>query len=744
MKQYIKLLIGMMLMTIQTVIVPDGVEAQLGKIHRKYAQVTISPEVVTQGNSFFVTVQSWQDLEEWHLQVLDSGNSIAEKTFTAQQPVMQHEFTLPDGAEGEKTIRLLGKENGRWSILQEKSVELLPGFYQEVKTLYDELKQKEADSSIRQAWSSSTVAAANDLLERMKSASSGDGRGLRNRLNDLKAMAEKMKENKDPYQGKTGYQLRGYVSPDTGETQLYSLYVPKDYDPQKEYPMVVMLHGAWSNHHLALRRVMGKTNRRGEDDSAAKRSMPELPDVPYLVLAPNGFETMEYQGVAENDVWFTISQVHSIYHFDLDRVYLTGLSMGGGGTGRLGIKTPGMFAAIAPVCGYFEVPMRGGTDELPAFVKRLYELKSPINMAENLLHVPVKIMHGDADPVVPPEQSRKLHEALRKMEYHSELEMYPGVDHDAWTPAYENARIFDWFSQYKRNRFHKQVKYKSAEPGGAYWMSVLGLEKIRQFASAEADIHDGSIVIKTDNVEKLLLSLSQELLPLNKEYNLLINDNAAIMVTPSDFPKDSAERNEIMLTKNDGKWEAGKMSRNDRLLPLLEGLSAPVKSNHVYIYGSNGNEKEIKQAQQLAIEKSFWGDMTDVRWKVLPENEVDYSTQKTGIVLISKINNSSYIQDHIHDLPISIQGERIHFGDKVIEKDQGLVFVQPNPELGTYITICTAATNEGMKALASFAQEEFSFFGGNYGDFVCFDKDGKPLWGGLFDKHWKIETVEDY
>ena len=79
--------------------------------------------------------------------------------------------------------------------------------------------------------------------------------------------------------------------------QPYGLYLPKNYDPQKKYPLVIMLHGAGSNHRLSLRRVFGKSNMNGETDVEATRYFPEWKDVEYIVASPYARGTAGYQGI---------------------------------------------------------------------------------------------------------------------------------------------------------------------------------------------------------------------------------------------------------------------------------------------------------------------------------------------------------------------------------------------------------------------------------------------------------------
>lgn len=113
---------------------------------------------------------------------------------------------------------------------------------------------------------------------------------------------------------------------------------------------------------------------------------------------------------------------------DPDRIYLTGLSMGGYGSWDLAARHPERFAAVIPICG-------GGD----------------LAMAKRLAPLPLWCFHGDDDPLVPVELSRSMIAAIRAAggaPVYSELS---GVGHDSWTPAYRNPAVLDWlFSQRRR------------------------------------------------------------------------------------------------------------------------------------------------------------------------------------------------------------------------------------------------------------------------------------------------------
>ncbi|MEJ7606745.1 MAG: alpha/beta hydrolase-fold protein [Bryobacteraceae bacterium] len=183
------------------------------------------------------------------------------------------------------------------------------------------------------------------------------------------------------------------------------------------------MHGEGSNHRLNLRRVFGHSNRPAETDAEASRYFPKLKNVDYIVASPLARGTMGYQGIAERDVYDVLADVKQRFSVDEERVYLTGLSMGGGGALWLGLTNPGVWAAIAPVSPY----PPPGIDELSG----------------NALNVPVKLFQGEIDPLVKAESTRAWQTRFQSQGVNAEYVEYPGVRHNAWENAYRGGSIFD-------------------------------------------------------------------------------------------------------------------------------------------------------------------------------------------------------------------------------------------------------------------------------------------------------------
>jgi predicted esterase len=194
----------------------------------------------------------------------------------------------------------------------------------------------------------------------------------------------------------------------------YLLYLPDGYDAEKgqKWPLIVFLHGA---------------GERGDDLELVKIHGP-----PKLIEAGKRMPFVVSPQLAIGEWWspdmvaWLTKELMGALRVDPDRVYLTGLSMGGYGTWETAAKYPELFAAIAPICG------RGD----PAAAWRLR-------------HIPTWIFHGAKDPVVPIKHSDDMNEALEQ--YGSvKYTVYHEAEHDSWTETYLNEELYRWFLSHKR------------------------------------------------------------------------------------------------------------------------------------------------------------------------------------------------------------------------------------------------------------------------------------------------------
>jgi predicted peptidase len=212
----------------------------------------------------------------------------------------------------------------------------------------------------------------------------------------------------------------------------YLLFLPEGYsnDSDKKWPLMLFLHGA---------------GERGSDVNKVKlhgppRIVEKRKDFPFILVSPQ----------CPADSWWKthelialLDEIQKSHRVDTDRVYLTGLSMGGFGAWELATQAPQRFAAIAPICG-------GG---------------NPVQ-ARRLRNLPIWVFHGDADRVVPVGLSDDMVAALRKAGSDVKYTRYEGIDHDSWTRTYANEELYEWMLSHKRGE-KKSAAAAPAAPAGA-------------------------------------------------------------------------------------------------------------------------------------------------------------------------------------------------------------------------------------------------------------------------------------
>ncbi len=194
----------------------------------------------------------------------------------------------------------------------------------------------------------------------------------------------------------------------------YLLFLPETYAATEEpWPLILFLHGS---------------GERGADLNLVKehgvaKILESRADFPFIVVSPQ----------SPSEEWWhmevlvvLLDEIEEKYRVDKNRIYVTGLSMGGFGTWRLAEENPHRFAAIAPICG-------GG---------------NPFT-AQKIKHLPVWTFHGAKDKIVPISRSREMVRALKKLGNPVKFTVYPEAGHDSWTQTYENPDLYAWFLKHR-------------------------------------------------------------------------------------------------------------------------------------------------------------------------------------------------------------------------------------------------------------------------------------------------------
>ncbi|TWU40692.1 carboxylesterase family protein [Novipirellula artificiosorum] len=202
----------------------------------------------------------------------------------------------------------------------------------------------------------------------------------------------------------------------------YLIYLPRGYAESTEpYPLMLFLHGRGeSNGPLSLVAKWGPPMMAERGD-----------ELPYILVSPQ---------CPKDDFWSSpvqqsllgelLDSITSTYRIDQDRVYLTGLSMGGYGSWRMAADHPDRFAAVAPICG------AGNPED-----------------GSKLVDVPIWAFHGTDDSVVPFEKSQEMVDAIKaaggKKIRFTTLEH---INHNSWSSAYATPELYQWMFSHQRGK----------------------------------------------------------------------------------------------------------------------------------------------------------------------------------------------------------------------------------------------------------------------------------------------------
>lgn len=514
----------------------------------------------------------------------------------------------------------------------------------------------------------------------------------------------------------SGPQVVTFFSDIDDTEQPYGLYVPKNYDANKKYPLVIMLHGAGSNHRLALRRVFGKSNASGETDVEATRYFPEWKDVEYIVASPFARGTAGYQGIAEKDVYDVLSDVKRRFNIDEDRTYLTGLSMGGGGTLWIGLTRPDIWAALAPVC---PAPPPGTEKYQP-----------------NAFNLPMHFFHGDQDSAVPVTVSREWVKKISDLGGKVEYDEYPGVNHNSWENAYKDEAIFSWFDQFKRNRFPDEVKFSTAhyKYNQAYWVKVNELSPPATATLNAKFLNVNDLRVDAANTKSFTVKLAGHPKYQPGKPFLFTLNGKKMKVTAADS---------LSLRLKDGKWIQGAPERTS--IAKRAGAEGPIAEafaqRHVYVYGTadNPTPEKLKERTDVATQAANWSSYRGeflgrimVFPRVLADKDVRPSDLKDcNLILFGTRETNSLIARYADHLPLHLPSDQ-----------PGLSLFYIFPVEGHYV-----AVNSGLPWWTAKENAGFAFMPrplaalNRLPDFILFkNTSDNILIDGFFDANWKLSA----
>lgn len=226
-----------------------------------------------------------------------------------------------------------------------------------------------------------------------------------------------------------------------GTVHRYQVYLPAEYaSGTQRWPVILFLHGA---------------GERGADGllqtnvglPSAIRATPAR--YPAIVVIPQVPADSLWLGSSAQAAISALDATLGEFRGDTDRVYLTGLSMGGNGTWNLAYQYPTRWAAVAPICSFVTpIPrLPGSRAIIPVDSGDAFG-----TLARRLARVPTWIFHGEIDPVVPVSESRRAYEAFKAAGADVRYTEFMGGGHNVWDGVYASPQFQEWLFAQRRRR----------------------------------------------------------------------------------------------------------------------------------------------------------------------------------------------------------------------------------------------------------------------------------------------------
>lgn len=527
-----------------------------------------------------------------------------------------------------------------------------------------------------------------------------------------------------------------FISRLDSSCQYYAVNYPKDYDPTRRYGLILSLHGAGV-----------------EASGLAEAFKPK--DWAFIVCPTNrrpfGFD---WQDWGRLDAIEVLDRALARLPIDLDRVTLTGHSMGGHGVWHVGLTHPDRFAAAAPAAGWPTIQLY-----VPTFLQRSTIFADPAKLAfrdmalrpdntpamlANALNLPLFILHGGDDDNVPPVHGRAFAGWLDELGCSYQYKEVPGVKH--WwsypdgTVCVDDPDLMEFLKQARRNPGPRRVFLRTADLGqnaSSYWVAIEQVRTVGRDAEVAACAADSLITVRTANVARLRLDLDSRLF-FSRDVRLVVDGQriGGRLEVPAS----------ITLHRAGDRWRIGpgrKPARRktpNRFGPAKQTLMSPFS----LVYGTQDRplaETLRHAATQEALRWFLIGNGTSV---VLADSEVtDAVVRQRNLVLYGGPAENSVTRRIAASLPVRTAAGRMSIGRNPVGDSVAAILTYPNPLNPDRLVLVRMGTDpEAVKLSLSFG-----IIGSSTAlpDFMLFDRRVRRYgWhgvraAGFFGPDWNLD-----
>lgn len=219
----------------------------------------------------------------------------------------------------------------------------------------------------------------------------------------------------EPARVVAGFSTLAFASPSAARGGgVAAVYVPRAHDSSRPATVLVGVH-PWNGNIWTYAQYTDLLREA------------ELRDV--VLLHPSGLGNSLYVAEAEAEVMRALDALGQALPVDPRRVSLWGASMGGAGATTIGFHRPDRFASVTSFFG-------DARYDLSTYVRAILHDEAgahavnALDVVDNARHVPVWLVHGEADRVSPIRQSELLDQALRARGFAVRFDRAPGLGHE--------------------------------------------------------------------------------------------------------------------------------------------------------------------------------------------------------------------------------------------------------------------------------------------------------------------------
>ncbi len=522
---------------------------------------------------------------------------------------------------------------------------------------------------------------------------------------------------------------RTFISNIDGSVQYYSVVPSSNYSQGQA--LILSLHGESveaTNQARAYKpkdwaHIVTPTNRR-----------------------PFGFNWEEWGRL---DAMEVLDDFRRLFPTDTARTYLTGHCMGGHGTWFLGATYPGLWAAIAPAAGYPDITnyRHSGVDTLfthnPHY-KTIYRSAlagRTLDLVANFVQSGIYVLHGDADLVVPVDQSRMMRNQLGAFHSNFSYYEYPGGTHWYGDPTIDHPPLFDFlrYNSIPPAANINHIDFTTTSPGVSstnYWIGINQQLSQYRHSRVRAIYQNDTIRINTTNVAHFTL------------FNSLLQPSVVPVVFIDNQRFALFAAGDVHFRRQNGRWSlSGMLHLMEKHPGRYGGFKLAFTNNMMFVYATAGTPEENQWYENKArFDAETFLHRANGSIDIIPDTL--FSTNRyleRNVIIYGNAENNLAWSKLLENSPVQVYKNGIDFDGRFFESSRmGTFFIYPRGDSQTALVGVVAGTGtEGMKA--TYSNDYFSGITG-FPDLLIFDvdwiRDGPDglLISGFFGNDWGVRS----